>query len=163
MERWQQKADGSFLLLKIQLMTIPLILSVLSLHLAYSPPHFSQPFYRWKASTFSVNGLQSSELNIDFIGSLVTAAVTTRCLLKKLHVRVSSRRNAEPRREGWRRWETEQRELEQRRWGREGGGFKRTTLKRKKGDRRGHKEPRRETRRTQGGWEERTRDSESSN
>lgn len=34
MERWQQKADGSFSLLKIQLMTIPLILSVLSLHLS---------------------------------------------------------------------------------------------------------------------------------
>lgn len=30
---------------------------------------------RWKTSTFSVNGLERCELNIDFIGSLVTAAV----------------------------------------------------------------------------------------
>lgn len=29
---------------------------------------------RWKASTFSVNGLERCELNIDFIGSLVAVA-----------------------------------------------------------------------------------------
>lgn len=118
-----------------------------------SNPLFFQSFYRWKASSFSVNGLQSSELNIDFIGSLVTASVTTRCLLKN-----SLQMNAEPRREGWRRRGSQNR-------GNEKGErvFKRTTLKWKKGDREGYRKLRRETRRTQGGWEERTRDSASSN
>lgn len=43
---------------------------------------------------FSVNGLQSSELNIDFIGSLVTASMTPRCLLTNC-VRVSLRKRTE--------------------------------------------------------------------
>lgn len=68
---------------------------------------------------------------------------------QKLCARVSSQRNAEPRREGWRRWETEQRvRTEEMRGG--GIDFKRTTLKREEGDRRGHREPRRETRKTRG-------------
>lgn len=75
-------------------------------------PLFSQSFYRWKAPTFSVNGLQSSELNIDSIGSLVVASVTTRCSLK------NTKSHREPRREGWRRWEKEHRELERRERGR---------------------------------------------
>lgn len=41
MEKWQQRADGFLSLLKIQLMAIPLILSVLSLHLSQSPFFFS--------------------------------------------------------------------------------------------------------------------------
>lgn len=64
-------------------MGFSLILSVLTLHPPSIPSFptepttlfFSGSLYRWKASSFSVNGLQSSELNIDFIGSLSTAFV----------------------------------------------------------------------------------------
>lgn len=72
----------------IQQMTIPLVSSVLSF-----APFFPQSFYRWKASTFSANGPQSSELNIDFIQSLVAVSVTTGCLLGN-HAHISSQRSA---------------------------------------------------------------------
>lgn len=53
---------------------------------------------------------------------------------QKPFVSGSSRRSAKPRREGWRRWEMERRELEQRRRSEGGGGSKRTTLKWEQGD-----------------------------
>lgn len=109
----------------------------LFLHLSQSPLSLSESFYRWKASTFSLNGLQSFELNIDFIGSLVTVSVTTRCLLGNC-ARVAQRRRTRPK---------ERREREQRR----GKWFcKGTTRKWEKRDRRGQGKLRSEMREAQG-------------
>lgn len=79
-------------------------------------PFFLSLFIDERLPLFSVNGPQSSELNIDFIRSLVTWSVTTRCLLQKTERQngrekkntrmcpmVEERRRE--RREGWRRWE----------------------------------------------------------
>lgn len=87
--RWQQWVDGFFSTLNIQQMTIPLFLSVV-----FFAPFFLHPFIDERLPLFLPIGLQSSELNIDFIQSLVAASVTTRCLFGN-HVHVSSQRNAE--------------------------------------------------------------------
>lgn len=87
--RWQQWVDGFFSTLNIQRMTIPLFLSVV-----FFAPFFLHPFIDERLPLFLPIGLQSSELNIDFIQSLVAASVTTRCLFGN-HVHVSSQRNAE--------------------------------------------------------------------
>lgn len=85
-----QSSDGFSSSPQIHLMTIPLFLSVVSTRFFFPshhppsiPPFFLSPFIDERLPQFSVNGPQSSELNIDFIRSLVTWSVTTRCLLQK--------------------------------------------------------------------------------
>lgn len=87
--RWQQWVDGFFSALNIQQMTIPLFLSVVSF-----APFFLHPFIDERLPLFLPIGPQSSELNIDFIQSLVAVSVTTRCLFGN-HMHVSSQSNAE--------------------------------------------------------------------
>lgn len=87
--RWQEWVDGFFSALNIQQMTIPLFLSVV-----YFAPFFLHPFIDERLPLFLPIGPQPSELNIDFIQSLVAVSVTTRCLFGN-HVHVSSQRNAE--------------------------------------------------------------------
>lgn len=87
--RWQQWVDGFFSAINIQQMTIQLFLSVVSFAL-----FFLRPFIDERLPLFLPIGLQSSELNIDFIQSLVAVSVTTRCLFGN-HAHVSWQRNAE--------------------------------------------------------------------